>query len=174
MGQGDEKGEACNGRALPTCCFAPSPTSAPAKQGTTGEISSRPSALLLRYPVPLQICLVSRGPDLRVGKCCVNTSPALGRGMTVSPALGEGAAGACVLCSRFSTRSWVAVCDLPPCPLREGASLPLCLVQLGSGRGGTRHAALQRQARYTGPWLRLAAIIQDPRRKWPDFTLPAR
>lgn len=155
MGQRDGKGKACDGWALP---------SAPAKRGTTGEVSSRPSALLLRYPLPLQICLVFRGPDLQVGKCCLNTSVASGRGVTASLALGEGAGGSCVLCSGFSSSLWVVACHLPPCPPREGASMPLCLVQPGSYRAGTGHAALQRQAHYSRLRLRLAAIIQNPRR----------
>lgn len=98
VGHGDGKGKARNGRVLPTCCFAPCPTSTPAKWGTTGEISSRPSALLLCYPVPLQ---------------------------------------------------------MPPCLLREGASL----VSWEAAGGDTPCGSL---ARYTQLWLRLAAIIQNP------------
>lgn len=65
VGHRDGKGKARNGRALPTCCFAPSPTSAPAKRGTTGEISSHPSALLLCYPLPLQMSPASLSPQRR-------------------------------------------------------------------------------------------------------------
>lgn len=85
-------GEACSGQVLSTCRFTPRPTSAPTKRRAAGEDSSHPSALLLCHPVSSQICLVSRGADLWVGKRCVNTSLALGWGMTASPALGEGVA----------------------------------------------------------------------------------
>lgn len=72
-------------------------------------------APLLCCLVTLQICLVSGGSDLQVGKCCVNTSPAMGGGATAS-------------CSGFSSRPRVVACGLPTCPARaqKGTSSPPC------------------------------------------------
>jgi len=143
------KDEACNGQMLPTWCFAPSPTSAPATQGTTGEISSHPSALLLHYPTPLQVCLVSREPDLWVGKCSGNTSPALGQGMTASPPWEREWLVPAFSAAGFPAGRgwWCATCFhvLPPCPAslsclcvhsEQGTSMSIA--PLGSCRG--RHA----------------------------------
>lgn len=89
VGHGDRKGKARNGRVLPTCCFAPCPTSAPAKWGTTGEISSRPSALLLCYPVPLQMppCLLREGASLVSWEAAGGDMPC---GSLVTPSSGWG------------------------------------------------------------------------------------
>lgn len=156
-GQRHRECEACNGWVLPTCCCIPSPTSAPAKWRTTGGIPSHPSALL--HSVPLQMCLVSREPDLWVGKFCLNAPSTLGWGMTewlapVWPAVGF-PAGCGWQCGT--------------CPLREGVSASLCLGQLGSCREGTAMGSPVPGSLH----LSLAAIIQNPRRKRPDFMLPA-
>lgn len=89
VGHGDGKGKARNGRVLPTCCFAPSPTSAPAKWGTTGGISSRPSAPLLCYPVPLQMppCLLREGASLVSWEAAGEDTPC---GLLVTPSSGWG------------------------------------------------------------------------------------
>lgn len=88
--------------------LVPSPASAPAKLGTAWEVSSCPLHLLCCCPVPLHICLLSQEPDLRVGKCCVNSSPALEWGMTASLGLGAGVAAAWAFC-----RGWQSVTCLP-------------------------------------------------------------
>lgn len=67
-----------------------------------------PPHLLCCFPVPLHICLVSQEPDLRIGKCCVNSSLALGWGITASLGLGAGVAAAWALCS-----GWQRVTFLP-------------------------------------------------------------
>lgn len=124
-GQGHGECEARNGWVLPTSCCVPSPTSAPAKRRNIGEIPSHPAALL--HSVPVQMCLVSRKPDLRLGKLCLNTASALGWGMTEWLAPAWSAVGFAESCG------W----QCRTCPLREGVSVSLCLGQLGSCRGGT-------------------------------------
>lgn len=168
MRQGDGKGKARNGRALPACCFAPSPTSAPAKWGTTGDISSPPSALPLRHPVSLQICLGSRGPD-RENAALTPHRPWDGEWQHHRSRERERLAPARSAVGFPTVCGWQRVTCLPV----PSEKVHPCLVQLGSCRGGRGHAALQRQARYTRLWLRLAAITQNPSRKWPACVLPA-
>lgn len=157
----------CPSTSRPLLCPQTRPCSCKAGNCIRGFFLPPASSVLLH------IYLVSQGPDLRVGKCCANNSPALEWGMTASLALEAGVAPACALCSGSSSRLWVVECDLPPRPLQGGASVPLCPGQLGSCRRGPGHAALHLQVHYTHLWLRLAAIIQNPRRKWPDLMLPA-
>lgn len=83
--------------------------------------------------MPLCIYLVSQEPDLQIGKCCANCSPALEWGMTASLGLGAEVAAAWAVCSGWQRVTF-------PHPLQEAA---LCLSALVSWEAAGEDQAMQ-------------------------------